>query len=69
MKSQEIKDKYLKLSSKELREELNKTYAEARKDRLEVEAKKSQNTAQLRKTRVNIARILTVINARGSEEK
>ena len=67
MKSKDIIEKFKKMSDQELKTELEKNYNEARKARLEVEANKSQDSASIKKMRLDIARLLTVLNSRGSE--
>jgi len=64
MKTRETLEKLNKMTVEELEKELDKVYVEARRDRLSVEARKSEDTAAVRNKRRYIARILTIINAK-----
>lgn len=67
MKSQETINKYKNMKTEELEAELGKAYLEANKIRLEIEARKNQNISESKKSRINIARIKTILNSRESE--
>lgn len=64
MKKREIVEKLNNMKPLELEKELAKTYTEARRERLMVEAKKNQNVAQIATKRKYIARILTILNSK-----
>lgn len=62
MKNREILEKLRKMSKEELQKELQKAYLDARKERLEIESRKNQNTASAAKSRRYVAQILTLLN-------
>lgn len=62
MKRVEYLQKLNKMNTEELGRELKKDYVIARRMRLEVEAKKNTKHADIRNSRKNIARLLTVMN-------
>lgn len=67
MKRRETLEKLRKMTAEELHKELDKAYLEARRERLEIEARKTQNTSQAKKQRTYIAQILTLLNSDGEE--
>lgn len=67
MKRREAMEKLNKMTPEELDKELHKVYIEARRDRLEIEARKTQNTSSAKKQRRYIAQILTLLNSKDKE--
>lgn len=67
MKKREVIEKLNKMTAEELHRELDKAYLDTRRERLEIEARKSQDTAAAQKSRRYVAQILTLLNSKDKE--